>query len=187
MDHELLGLSALESAGPRAGELHVAERSGGRAVAAAHDVVREDLEDRDRVRSRVIREQHVAALLVAARPARGGLDADLPVEDRLRVVVERRKVEQVALRALSVDVLKAVHVNALMVARRDEPVELDGHAVAFNVRVDPDLRASAAGEHVQALTLAIARRLEALEPQVEDAGGESPDADVADARAGPDV
>src|SRR5881396_2754400 len=136
------------------------------------DIAGEDLEDRDRVGAGVIGEQHVAALLVAAGSARRRLDPDLAVEDGLRVVVEGREVEQIALRALAVHTLEAVDVDALVVPRRDEPVQLHGRTVAFDVGLDADLRAAPSGEHVVHGDVAVVRGTEPLETEIDDAGSE---------------
>src|SRR5207245_3204584 len=64
---------------------------------------------------RILREEHVAALLIATGAMRVRLDADLPVEDRLRSIVESRQVQEIALRAPAVDVLVTVDVDALAI------------------------------------------------------------------------
>src|SRR6266480_2562491 len=183
VDHQLLRLIAVESAGHRVEEVLVAERSRCRAVSAPNDVIREDLELRDRVGAGVIGEEHVAALLVAARPARRRLDADLAVEDGFGVVVQGGEIQQIALRAFAVEALKAVHVYALMIPGRDEPVELHRRTVSFDVGLDANLRAAFPGEYVVHRDVAVVRRAEALETEIDDTGGEAPDRDVAQARA----
>src|SRR5262245_46764437 len=76
-----LGLAAREPSGHQIEELLAVDLPEGRAVGAA-DVVREDLEPRDRVGMRVGREQQVAVLLVRVRLLRVALDADHPAPDR---------------------------------------------------------------------------------------------------------
>ena len=150
MDHELLRLIAIEPPRHRVKKLLVPERAGGRTVATADDVVSEDLEHWDRVRTRILREEHVAALLIATGAMRVRLDADLPVEDRLRSIVESRQVQEIALRAPPVDVLVAVDIDPLAIPGGDKPEELHDRAVAFDVRLDSDLRSARPREHVQA-------------------------------------
>jgi hypothetical protein len=137
----------------------------------------------DRVGAGLLREEHVPALLVAAGAARRRLDPDLPVEDGLRGVVERGEVEEIALRALPVQVLEAVHVDALRVARSHEPEQLHGRSAGLDVRLDARLRAAAADEDVERREVAVPPRAVALRPEVPDVLGEAADADVADLRA----
>ena len=77
-------------------------------------------------------------------------DADQPVEDRFRALIERGQIEEIALRAPSVDTLEAVDVDALVIAGGDETEELHDRAVALDVRLDPDLGPALAREHVEA-------------------------------------
>ena len=180
---QLLRGLAIEPARHGIEQLLVAERARGRAVPAARDVVRQDLEDRNGIGACLLGQEHVPALLIAAGPARRRLDPDLPVEDGLRRVVQRREIEEVALRAPPVEVLKAVHVDTLRVSRRHESVELHDPAAGLDVRLDPRLRAAAADEHVERREVAVARRPVPLRPEVPDVLGEATDADVADLRA----
>src|SRR5207302_4975332 len=138
----------------------VVHRPRGRAVAAPDAVVGEDLEHRDRIGAGLVGEEHVPALLIAARAVRRGLDADLSIEDRLGALVQGREIEQVALRRPAIEALKAVDVDPLGVARSDEAEQLHRRAVALDVRLDADFRSPLPGENVQASQLAVARGAE---------------------------
>src|SRR5439155_23743167 len=95
------------------------------------------------------------------------LHADLPVEDRLRSIVESRQVQEIALRAPAVDVLVTVDVDALAIPGGNQPEKLHDRAIALDVRLDPDLRSARPREHVQAPSLAVARRPERLDADAE--------------------
>src|SRR5207302_1206908 len=132
-------------------------------------------------------QKHVPAFLIAAGAVRSRLDADLPVKDRLRAIVECREVEEIALRRPPVHTLEGVDVDALGVARGHETEQLHGRAVALDVRLDTHFRPALTGKHIQAPEIAVAGRTKPLEAEVEHAPSESANADVGDVRAGTGV
>ena len=118
-DHPL-GFRGIQAARLRVEALDGIDGTGGCPVPTTQQVVGLDLEHWDRLCPRVGRQEQVAALLVAAGLARSLLDARHSVEGGARLVVERGKIEQVRGGVVRDQVLEAVDVDVLLVARRQQ-------------------------------------------------------------------
>jgi hypothetical protein len=80
----------------------------------APDVVRQDLQARDRVGVSLLREHQVSVLLVRVRLLRFFLDADHPAPDRRRLVAQRALEGEVARRVRRHVLLEGVVVEMLV-------------------------------------------------------------------------
>ena len=182
-DHPL-GFRGIQAARLRVEALDGVDRTRGCPVPTAQQVVGLDLEHRDRLRAGGRGEEQVAAFLVAARLPRGLLDARDAVEGGARLVVERREVEQVRGRVVRDQVLEAVDINVLLVARRQQSEQQAGAALAGHAQVESQLGDPRADLGVQGGDRGVAADLDALCPDVPDAIAQALQIRVADARPG---
>ena len=123
-----------------------------RRTVRAANVVRHDLEARDRVGVRVRREQQVAVLLVGVRLLRLGLDPDHPAPHRARGLAKRALEREVRLGRRSDVLLEGVVVEVLVAVGEVGTGDARGRAGPVQVVLDPDLpllRAEAAGDPVE--------------------------------------
>ncbi len=134
---------------------------------AAH-VVRLDLEARDRIRPRPLREEEVPVRLVRVRALRVLVHLDQPLVHHARAVAEGALEEEVARRVAHVVILEGVEIEVLGSVSEIAPGELGLGALPVEVHLEVELGELSAERRVGPVELAVPGNAHALGAEVMD-------------------
>src|SRR5229473_492080 len=162
LDQHALGDGMRNAATLEIEEVLRVNRAHRRTVAAAQDVVVQDLEDRLRGCLRLLREEQVAVGLVRGTATRLRLDPNHPDVNALGPIAQRSLEQQVRGGMRSDVILQRPKIKGLVAGAKEQAPEIGARARPFQNRLDPHPRHLTAERDVHDVQMRIAAELEAL-------------------------